>query len=167
MKIIIISIIVLIIAISIIIGISKKEKVIVIDSDDTKEVMVLIEGEVNKPGFYIVPEKSKVSDAIKLAGGLTDEAYTNDIDNDNYINDGDTIYIKSTNDYYNNIDSKININSCSVNDLMSLSGIGEAKAKAIISYREEHGNFKSIDEIMNVSGISENVFNKIKDYITV
>ena len=89
MKIIIISIIVLIITISIIIGISKKEKVIVIDSDDTKEVMVLIEGEVNKPGFYIVPEKSKVSDAIKLAGGLTDEAYTNDIDNDNYINDGD------------------------------------------------------------------------------
>ena len=50
---------------------------------------------------------------------------------------------------------------------MTLSGIGEAKANSIISYRQENGNFKSIEEIKNVSGIGDSVYEKIKDYITL
>lgn len=61
----------------------------------------------------------------------------------------------------------ININNATVADLITLSGIGEAKAKTIIDYRNENGNFKSIDDLKNVSGIGESLLEKIKDYITV
>ncbi len=61
----------------------------------------------------------------------------------------------------------ININTADVAELDKLPGIGEATAKKIIAYREQNGNFKSIEDIMNVSGIAEKKFEKLKDYITV
>ena len=61
----------------------------------------------------------------------------------------------------------ININTASKSKLTELSGIGEVKAQAIIDYRNSSGSFKSIEEILNVSGIGDAVFEKIKDYITV
>ena len=63
--------------------------------------------------------------------------------------------------------SLININTASLEQLITLNGIGEAKAKNIISYREEHGNFSSIENIKDVTGISDTIYEKIKDYITV
>ena len=69
--------------------------------------------------------------------------------------------------YNININGKININSATKEELQSLSGIGESKARAIIEYRNKFGNFKSIDEIKNVSGISETIYSKIKENITV
>ncbi len=67
----------------------------------------------------------------------------------------------------NQTSSKININTASVDELVTLNGIGEAKAKSIIEYRETNGSFKTIEDIMNVSGIGEAAYNKIKDNITV
>ena len=66
-----------------------------------------------------------------------------------------------------NLNTKVNINTASEEELTSLNGIGESKAKAIIKYRKENGNFKSIEEITKVSGISESLFAKIKENITV
>lgn len=63
--------------------------------------------------------------------------------------------------------SKISINNASIEELTSLSGIGESKARAIIEYRSEHGLFSNIEEILNVSGIGEALFEKIKDNITI
>lgn len=73
----------------------------------------------------------------------------------------------NTNKETSQTNGKININTATQEELTSLSGIGEAKAKSIIKYREENGNFKSIEDIMKVSGISENLFAKIKENITV
>lgn len=67
----------------------------------------------------------------------------------------------------NESNGKININTATLEELTSLSGIGESKAKSIIKYREENGNFKTIEDITKVSGISENLFAKIKENITV
>ena len=62
---------------------------------------------------------------------------------------------------------RININSASVEELTTLSGIGESKAKSIVDYRTRNGDFSAIEDITNVSGIGEAMFNKIKDDITV
>ena len=61
----------------------------------------------------------------------------------------------------------VNINTASLEELMSISGIGEAKAKAIIEYRTNTGRFNDISDIMNVSGIGQALFEKIKESITV
>ena len=75
--------------------------------------------------------------------------------------------IESTSNTDNFSNNKVNINTAGIDELTKLSGIGEAKAKAIISYREENGNFKSIEDIKNVSGLGDSLFDKIKDNITV
>ena len=64
-------------------------------------------------------------------------------------------------------DGKVNINQASKEELMTLPGIGEVKADAIIQYRTEQGKFASIEEIKNISGIKDGVFEKMKDKITV
>ena len=62
--------------------------------------------------------------------------------------------------------SRIDLNTADVGQLSTLSGIGQSKAESIIAYREEHGGFTSIEEIMNVEGIKEGTFSKIKDKIS-
>lgn len=76
----------------------------------------------------------------------------------------------SSNDKVNKTDNEttiVNINTASVNELMTLTGIGESKALAIIKYREDNGKYTKPEDIMNVSGIGEKAFEKIKDFITV
>ena len=64
-------------------------------------------------------------------------------------------------------DGKVNLNTADAAALQTLTGIGESKASAILAYREEHGRFNSIEDIMNVPGIKESTFSKIKDKIAV
>ncbi|MBQ9024047.1 MAG: helix-hairpin-helix domain-containing protein [Bacilli bacterium] len=61
----------------------------------------------------------------------------------------------------------VNINTATKEELLTITGIGESKADAIISYREENGDFENIEDIKNVSGIGDSLFEKIKEYITV
>ena len=62
---------------------------------------------------------------------------------------------------------KVNINTASKEELMTIPGIGEAKASAIVAYRKEHGDFSSIEEVKNVEGIKDGVYSKMKDYIEI
>lgn len=67
----------------------------------------------------------------------------------------------------NKVSGKVSINTGTVEELMTLTGIGEAKAKDIITYREKNGPFKKIEDIKNVTGIGENIFAQIKENITL
>ena len=64
-------------------------------------------------------------------------------------------------------DGKVNINTAGLEELMMLDGVGESRARAIMEYREEHGSFETPEDIMNISGIKDGVFSKIKDQIAV
>ena len=75
---------------------------------------------------------------------------------------------ESSDNYEKDVGSeKININKATIDELMTLSKIGESKAKAIIEYRDINGSFKTIEDIKNVSGIGDTLFESLKDYITV
>lgn len=92
------------------------------------------------------------------------DALINDKDvltNDNKINNSNT-----SNSNISKENKLVNINTCTKEELLTLSGIGESKANAIISYREENGGFKTIEDLLNVSGIGNSIYEKIKNYIT-
>lgn len=87
---------------------------------------------------------------------ITEDTFSNQIINDNNQNNGDTP-----------VKVLVSINNATKEELMTLSGIGESKANNIISYRNEVGNFKTIEEIKNVKGIGDSIFEKIKENITL
>lgn len=96
---------------------------------------------------------------------VDNECVCPNIQNDGCINDEITGNIGSDNNIEEN--KIININTATLDELMTITGIGESKANAIIEYRKEHDKFNTIEDIMNVSGIGESLFAKIKNYITV
>lgn len=174
----------------------KKEEELPIEEKkkEVSTVIVDIKGNVNNPGVYEVENGKRVNDVINMAGGLTETADTSNINLAKIVTDEMTIVIYSkeevlekyksevcicdcpyiTNDACinessneDNTSSLVNINTASIEELMTLQGLGEAKAKSIIEYRTKNGNFTSIDSIKEVSGIGEAIFEKIKDYITV
>ena len=81
----------------------------------------------------------------------------------------DDLIFKPTSSTAKTVETKwvVNINTASAEELMMLDGIGEALAERIIDYRDEHGDFETVWDVVNVSGISRNLFNKIYEHITV
>ncbi|HEX3077486.1 MAG TPA: helix-hairpin-helix domain-containing protein [Lachnospiraceae bacterium] len=147
-------------------------------------IFVHVCGQVKKAGVYKISKDSRVSDAIEAAGGLTKKAAGDAINQAQKVNDGERIYIPSQKEVEagkvtyetngNNASSTeqqtnsklININKATKEELMSLPGIGESKADMIITYRNEHGAFAKIEDIKNITGIKDGVFQKICDLIT-
>ena len=135
------------------------------------KVYVSCSGCVVNPGVYIMPEGSRVYDVINAAGGITRDGDENRLNLVNIIQDGDRIVVpekRDESDAAGDGDAEqVNINTATAAKLMTLPGIGETRAKAIISYRQAHGGFTKPEDIMKVSGIKEGTFEKIKDLITV
>ena len=143
-----------------------------------RDVYVQIGGAVNSPGVYKVSSDKRVFEAIELAGGLRADADRNRVNLVSPVVDEMQIYVpeigevstQQTLEQQTQSDSssgKININTAQAEDLTRLPGIGESRARTIIQYREEHGGFQNISEIMNISGIKQAMFDKIKDLITI
>lgn len=159
------------------------------------KIKVDIKGYVKKPGVYELDEGTIINDLINMAGGLKSGGTTDNINLSKQLKNEDMIVVLSKNELKktntvnsnlntnlnNNISSensvstqseskaevkKISLNSATKEELMTLSGIGEAKAISIIEYRNLTP-FKTIDELMNVSGIGESIYEKIKDFITI
>ncbi|MBE5934897.1 MAG: hypothetical protein E7262_03805 [Lachnospiraceae bacterium] len=157
------------------------------DKSSSREyIYVHICGEIKTPGVYKLLANSRAVDVIELAGGLTDKADSVAINQANLIQDGEQIYIPKIGEKVTSLSKegddglnqslvsgnsgdsdKVNINTASKIDLVTLPGIGEAKADMIINYRTEKGSFSKIEDIMNITGIKEGLFNKISEYITV
>lgn len=156
-------------------------------------IRVDVKGMVKKAGVYELAKDSIVNDAIKKAGGLTSKADTTNVNLSKSLTNEMVIYIpkkeevtKSTvndalvdksnsvgfidNESSNettNTTTKVNINTATLKDLITLNGIGESKAQAILEYRTKNGNFKTLEDLKKVSGIGEAAYEKIKDNICI
>ena len=133
---------------------------------------VQVSGAVNSPGVYELSGEPRIFHAILMAGGLREDADVSSLNQAEKISDGQKIVIKTRDEAAMEAavsadDGKVNINTADAKTLMTLPGIGESKANSIIKYRESKGSFNSIEDIKNISGIKDGVYNKIADSIKV
>ena len=147
--------------------------------DNGGKIVVHICGAVNCPGVYELNEGDRVIDGINAAKGVTDEAESSAVNMARVLNDGEKVYIPTEKEALDedfvssNVEipvigsSKININTASETELTEITGVGATRAKAIISYREEKGGFRRVEDIKNITGIGDKTYEKIKDKITV
>lgn len=145
-----------------------------VESSVNKVIYVHVCGEVKVPGVYEAPAGSRYQDFINLAGGMTDEAARDYLNLAKVAEDGEKIRVPGIHEVSESFgtdaavdDGKVNLNTATRTELMTLPGIGEAKAGAIIAYREEVGNFAVIEDVMKVAGIKDAAFSQIKEYIKV
>ena len=159
------------------------------EKTDEEKIVVHITGEVKRPGVVRVNEGSRIEDIIEAAGGLTENADITNVNLAYIVEDGIKIRIPSneddelskneyiTEDSGENIiiedESRetsgiiVNINTATQTEFEELPGIGPSIASRIVEYREQNGKFKTIEDIKNVTGIGDNKFENIKEYIKV
>lgn len=168
-------------------GIALGEDIVI----DGSMIVVQVEGAVVSPGLVSVHQGARIIDAVQAAGGFTDDADSSVAGSTEILSDGTRIYIptlaesgksgsewdENNNrirgiDYYDERTSGgrfdvVNINTADVPELVTLPGIGETLAIRIIDYRNMHGGFKSVDELLEVEGIGENKLDGIRARVTV
>lgn len=159
-------------------NINRENKVLIInripmmENLEKNKIGVYIDGEVNKRGYIIMKEGATLEQAINMAGGITKQADIQKIDLKKILKNQEKIIIPMVRkEYVEEISiekdkGKVNINCASKEELIMLDGIGEKTAENIVNYRENN-NFDTIEEIMEVNGIGEGKFNKIKEKIYV
>ena len=140
-------------------------------------IYVYVCGHVAKPGVYTLQPDARICDAISLAGGVLEDGRGETLNQAEHVTDGQTIYVPGMDEALNEAvsvtvgsseeDGRVDINIATKEELMTLPGIGESKALTIIQYREEHGAFEKIEGLMEIPGIKEGVYNKIKEKIKV
>ena len=152
-----------------------------------RDIYVDVCGAVVHPGVYTLSPESRVFEAVAAAGGYLPEAAGYCINQAQMLRDGQQIYVPTVEEAQetgqtapadtarmeesgnaaDQTQERVNLNTADETILGSLTGIGPSKAKAILTYREENGAFSSVEEIMNVPGIKEGTYEKIKDEIAV
>lgn len=137
-----------------------------------EKILVHVCGEVISPGVYEMEVGSRIYEAVERAGGCTTDAASDFLNMAQVLEDGMKIMVPDCKAAevileQGDTSAKININTASKEQLMTLKGIGESRAQDIISYRKEYGSFDKIEDIMKVAGIKEAAFQKIRENITV
>lgn len=151
-------------------------------------VKVFVCGAVLQEGVYTLKEGSRIDSALKLAGGFAKDADTDYVNLAETVEDGQKIYFPREGEEVTEAQSKetattgssdatssqsqensalVNINTADIEGLKTLPDIGETRAQRILAYRQSNGNFASKEDIKNVSGIGDSIYESIKDYITV
>lgn len=147
--------------------------------EESTTVIVDVKGEVKSPGVYEMKAGERFHHVIERAGGLTESADARQINLAQLLEDGMIVYLPKQGEAESELvqqpssmgtakkAGKVNLNKATLEELQTLEGIGPAKAEAILSYKEESGGFKTIEDLLNVSGIGEKSFEKLKDSISV
>ena len=147
------------------------------------KITVYVSGAVAKPGLHEIAPGSRAVDAIEAAGGMTEEANKDRVNLAKICKDGMQVNVprlstkelrklKQAQNVYNYVpavqqdysDGKIRLNSATLEELEELPGVGEVTAQRIVEYRNLHG-FNKIEDIMNVKGIGQAKFNKMRPYL--
>ncbi len=148
--------------------------------DSGSRIYVYICGAVKYPGVYEFFGDTRVFQVVERAGGLLPEACEAAMNQAQAVGDGERIYVPTLEEWEQGLeetleeseatvkdDGLVNINTADEMELCTLPGVGETRARAIMEYRREHGDFEKIEDIQNVSGIKSGLFGKIKDLIKV
>lgn len=153
------------------------------DDSNYEACFVYVCGHVVDPGVYEASADSRIFEVIRMAGGPTEDGCLEALNLADRVYDGQKLYVPSYSEYeecpgeevsrgsnggegpVQEGSGRVNINTAGIEALMTLPGIGSSRAEAIIEYRDSHGGFDSIEDIMKVSGIKEGAFQKIKDLI--
>lgn len=150
-------------------------------------VVVHVVGAVMRPGVYTLAAGSRVADAVAAAGGSTGNAAPNAVNLARILADGEQVYLPTADEASAtaaaggggapmgstappggvSASGKIDINRATAADLDTLPGIGPATAQKIVDDRAANGPFKTIEDLMRVSGIGEKKFDALKDLVTV
>ncbi|MGT2948759.1 helix-hairpin-helix domain-containing protein [Streptococcus devriesei] len=154
-------------------------------SQASSTMMVDVKGAVKNQGVYSLPAGSRVNDLIEKAGGFSEKADRKSVNLAQKLQDEAVIYVASIGENISVVGNpqkeaanqgassqsaahdKINLNTASLADLQTISGIGEKRAQDIIDYRETNGGFQSIEDLKNISGIGDKTFEKLKDLVSV
>ena len=157
-------------------------------AEDGQLCYVHVCGAVRVPGVYALAQGSRVYEALLMAGGLTEDASERSVNQAELLWDGEMIFVPTVEEARDGVtgvwagattgdtsakevmeisDERVNLNTASKTELMTLPGIGQAKAESIVAYRETNGAFSSVEEIMQVDGIKEGLYTRIKDKIRV
>ncbi len=139
-------------------------------------IFVYVCGAVCNPGVYELPADSRAYEAVTQAGGMQEDAAGTAVNLAEVLTDGQKLQIPFQGEVSDvqvsdsgevTTDSRVNINTASLEELMTLKGIGQTRAEQILEYREKHGSFASPEAIMDVDGIKQGTYDKIKDNIRV
>ena len=141
-------------------------------------IKVYISGEVNRPGVYELSIGSRAEDALKAAGGSTSESDLVRVNLARRLSDGEQLHIPRTGEA--GLDDgqlstvprsprvgKLDLNTATVDELVTLPQIGQTRARAIVDYREVNGPFKRIGDLVSVPGIAEGILDSIRDLVEV
>ncbi len=148
--------------------------------EEEEKILVDVKGAVKNPGVYFARPGDRVINVIEQAGGLLEDADELAINFAMKLADEMVIYVPKKGEGFQEkeglaivaaqegkVDGKVNLNRADKSELETLPGVGPRKAEAIIEYRETNGPFKTIEDLMLVSGFGEKTFEKLKDKITV
>ena len=153
------------------------------ESPESETIMVDVKGAVQSEGVYELPSTARVNDAIEAAGGFSDQADKKSVNLAQKLSDEAVVYVASQGENVSVVQpatssptagntgsentEKINLNTATVADLTTISGIGEKRANDILAYRDSQGGFTSVDDLNNVSGIGDKTLENIRPYVTV
>lgn len=134
------------------------------------DLQFTIYGAVKEPGTYSSPEEIRIGTAVAIAGGYAENAAIPLARLSNRVRDGESIFIPTMGTAQTEVPETrelLDLNTASREELMTLPGIGEKKAEDILALREKLGNFRRVEDLLQVPGIGETILEKFYDLVTI